>query len=248
MDFNTAKENFDKYINQFNMNNGNIRIKCYHTNMVVRLMEKLAKRMNLSKEEILLAKIIGLLHDIGRFKQIEKAQIIDDLKTNINHAELGCKYLFEEGHIRDFIEDDKYDELIKSAILNHSKLEIDRNLQDKELFFTKMIRDIDKIDILRVIATNDDYELIKEEVDDKVLKDFNNKKLINNKDIKSNSDETIRYLAYIYDIQFKESFELLDETDNLGLFISSLHIPKYSEEFASDCFKKVYKVLDENID
>ena len=248
MDFNIAQENFEKFVNQFDKNNKDIMIRYHHTKMVVRLMEKVSKRMNLSNEEVVLAKIIGLLHDIGRFKQIEIGGSANDESTKINHAKLGCEYLFGENHIRDFITEDKFDEIIESAIFNHNRFEIEPKLSDKSLFFAKMIRDIDKIDILRVIATHEEHEIIKEEIEKKVLDDFKEQKLINHQDIKSKSDKTMQYLSYIFDINFKESFELLEETDNLGLFISSLQIPRYSEDIANDCFKKVNKKLEENID
>ena len=248
MDYNIAQENFEKFVNQFDKNNKDIMIRYHHTKMVVRLMEKVSRRMNLSDNEVILAKIIGLLHDIGRFKQIELSGKADDQLTKINHAELGCKYLFDENHIRDFITENEYDEIIKSAIFNHNRFEIEQKLNDKSLFFAKLIRDIDKIDILRVVAIHEEHEIIEEEIEKRVLDDFNNQKLINHQDIKNKSDKTIQYLSYIFDINFKESFELLEETDNLGLFISSLHIPRYSEDFANDCFKKVNKKLKENID
>lgn len=247
MNYDKAKDSFEQYIKQFDMYNQNINIKYHHTYYVVRLMEKLAKRMHLADDEVILAKIIGLLHDIGRFPQIKAKNQMNDLKTKINHSVLGCEYLFSENHIRDFISTNNYDEIIKNAILNHNCLAIKEGLDEKSLLFAKMIRDMDKVDIFRVLASYDDFELIKEEVSEEALQAFKEKKLIEEIIIKTKSDETLKYLAFVFDINFQESYELLEESDNLALFISSLNIPKYSEDFASGIIAEINNYLQEKL-
>ena len=61
--------------------------------------------LNLSEEDILLAELIGLLHDIGRFEQIKNYHTFLD-KESIDHAEYGNKILFEDDLIRNFITED----------------------------------------------------------------------------------------------------------------------------------------------
>jgi len=100
----------------------------------------------LTKEQMELAKIIGLLHDIGRFEQFKKFGSFSD--KNVDHADESCNYLFKDGHIRDFIEDDRYDSIIEKAIRYHNKFRVPK-LSDEELLFTKMIRDMDKVDIYK---------------------------------------------------------------------------------------------------
>lgn len=67
-----------------------------------------------------LAELIGLLHDIGRFEQIKRYNTFID-KNSINHGQLGVKILFDDNQIRRFIKDSKYDDIIKTAILNHNR-------------------------------------------------------------------------------------------------------------------------------
>lgn len=246
MDYEFAKNSFLEYIKNYDMKNKNILLKYHHTFRVVRLMEVLAKKLELSDKEMTLAKIIGLLHDIGRFEQIKENNSFED--TQLDHARLGCDYLFKENHIRDFVNDDKYDNIIYEAILNHNKLKIDKTVQGESLRFSKMIRDADKIDILQIAATNFEFELFKEEITPTVLKRFKNEKLIDKKMLKTKSDKTLLYLAYIFDINFLESFDLLYETDNLGLFISSIEIPRYSEEFASEIIGLINKKMEKNLE
>lgn len=239
MDYDKAKESFEKYINQFDLEKEELKIKKYHSYAVAHLMEKLAKRIGLNSKEVELAKIIGLLHDIGRFPQFAKSNTLDDRKSKMNHAEIGCDYLFKENHIQDFVEEREYDSIIQESIQNHNKLKIEGRMKAKEYLFSRMIRDTDKIDIFRVLAVYYEHELEKEDVTPKVLEEFKKQKLTSLKNSKTNSDATLNYLSYIYDINLKESYELLEETDNLGLFIGSLKISKQSEKFAEEILKKV---------
>jgi putative nucleotidyltransferase with HDIG domain len=248
MDYNKCLEEFMKYVNNFDLNNEKINIKYYHTLNVVRLMEKLAKYLKLTDSEVELTKIIGLLHDIGRFIQIKENGDYDDLKTKSNHAELGVNYLFRENHIRDFIKEDKYDDIICFVILNHNSLKLKKSNDDKALLFLKMLRDMDKVDIYRVEASYYEHELKSEEVSLDVLNDFNKEAIIDRKKLKTKSDEALSYLSFIYDINFKESFEILNDTDNLELFASSLNISRYDEEFAKKIFDKVRKIVEKNIE
>jgi putative nucleotidyltransferase with HDIG domain len=225
---------FQDFIKQFNLEDEKINIVYNHTLRVVRLMEKLAKYLKLDEEDIELAKVIGLLHDIGRFKEINK------FKDSTN-------YLFLENHIRDFITTDKYDKIIYFAILNNS-LEIDKCRDEKSIKFAKMISDMDSVDIFRVLASFFEYELKEEDVSLELLNDFNNGKAINHEKIKNKSEEVLSYLSRVFDINYKESFEILYDSDNLELFIGSLNISKYNEEFASTIFKKVRNIVDKNID
>ena len=87
-----------------------------------------------------------MLHDIGRFEQVRLYHTFNDGKS-VNHAEIGVKILFEDGLIREFIEDKQYDEIIKIAILNHNRQAIETGLTERQLLHSKIIRDADKIDI-----------------------------------------------------------------------------------------------------
>ena len=130
--FANAIEEFRKYIiENYDPKDGMISLKIRHTYGVVDASEYIAKSIGLDNENIQLARIIALLHDIGRFEQAKQYKDYRDYK-NIDHAELGVKILFEEGFIRKFIQDDKYDNIILKAIKNHNKLEIEDGLNEEE--------------------------------------------------------------------------------------------------------------------
>lgn len=236
-----AIESFEKYISNYDKSIKEITLKYNHSYEVMNLMGELAFRLGLDKEKIELSRLIGLLHDIGRFEQFTQFNSFND--SNIDHAKLGVKYLFEDNHIRDFIEDDKYDSIIKNAIEYHNDYMIPMDLENDELLFTKMIRDMDKVDIYHQVAINYNYVFNAAEVTEKVLTDFKNEKSINRKDKKSKSDAIIQILAFIYDINFDESFDILVETDNFDLFLSIIEVDENSEKLwrklREICFDKI---------
>ena len=118
----------------------------------------LAIKKNFSEEDQKLAELIGLLHDIGRFEQVRIYNTFVD-KISVNHGEMGVKVLFEDGLIEKFVETREYDNIIKTAILNHNKGIIDSDVSGKELEFCKIIRDADKTDICYILLT-DSFENI----------------------------------------------------------------------------------------
>ena len=123
-------------------------LKVTHTYHVAENSKNIAEKLNLSKEDIELAELIGLLHDIGRFEELKITKELNSIK--FDHATYGSKMLFEKGMIRNFVEDSQYDEIIKKAIENHSKLTIEKGLNERELLHSKIIRDADKLDNYRV--------------------------------------------------------------------------------------------------
>lgn len=114
--------------------------------------------MNIDDENTDLAMVIALLHDIGRFTQAKEMKTFREDITNYDHATLGVKLLFEQNEIRNFIEDSKYDSIIKIAIENHSKYILKtEGLTDIEVLHSKIISDADKIDSYRAKTVDDIY-------------------------------------------------------------------------------------------
>ena len=72
MDYNSAKEVFEQYLDGYDRENDKVRLKIVHTYGVVTQSMEIARRMRLPSEDIELARIIALLHDIGRFEQLRR--------------------------------------------------------------------------------------------------------------------------------------------------------------------------------
>lgn len=219
-----AEDAFKKYLENYDVNDDKVKLKVTHTYGVIKASEYLAESLKLDEENKLLAKIIALLHDIGRFEQTKISKDIYDTadKLLFDHAEYGVKILFEDNLIRQFVKDDKYDNIIYKAILNHNKLEIEQGLNEEELFHTKLIRDADKIDNFRVkltenfkvlLGTDDTNAIFNDTISDKVYNDFMSKKLININDNKTYLDRWSGYIAFIFDMNFDASLKYLKEHD-----------------------------------
>lgn len=238
INLNKAKEEFEKYVKPYGIENVKICRKIEHSYRVIEVAEEIAKSLNLEKEDLELAKLIGLLHDIGRFEQIRIYDTFSD-KDSIDHADLGVKILFEDGLIRKFIEDDKYDNIIYKAIKNHNKYAIEDGLDEKKLLHAKIIRDADKTDIyevyIRDIESNENaifnYDNIsKEKISDKVLEVVKEHKLVDRYYTVNEADRYVAALAFIFDFNFKKGLELVKERQYITKLINRVRTENNEEE------------------
>lgn len=229
IDFNNAKKEFKNYLSNYDLNDRMIQLKIRHTYGVVSLSEYIAKDLNLTDEDIELAKLIALLHDIARFEQANEFGDYRDYK-NVDHADLAVRILFEDNLIRKFIQYTKYDSIILKAIKNHNKLEIENGLNEKELLHSKIIRDADKTDNFRVKA-NDSFEDIlnssKEKLEnsiitEKIYNDFMNSKIIVNKERKTDMDCWVSYIAFIFDYNFLSGLKYIKEKNYINIIVNRI--------------------------
>ena len=216
IDIEKAKKYYKEYISKYNPEDPRIALKIAHIYRTAEVAKSIAQKLNLTEQDILLAELIGLLHDIGRFEQVKLYNTFLD-NISVNHAEYGVKVLFEDGLIRNFIEDNKYDLIIKKAILNHNRNEIDSNITDeREILHCKIIRDADKLDIYKVILIDsleaaypiDKYP--KEGISKDIIQGFINNHKIDYSKIKTCVDLLVGQIAYIFDINYIYSLERIN--------------------------------------
>jgi hypothetical protein len=238
-----ANIEFDKYASNFNQNEGRIKLKIEHIKRVAQMSKKIAIHLQLTEEQIMLAELIGLFHDIGRFKQAEIYNTFND-RISINHAELSVKVLFEDNIIDRFNVEEKDKKIIKTAILNHNKAKIEEGLDGEELLFSQIIRDADKMDIFYTICEYD-FESIfwyqgfdSAEISNVLMKEFSEDHFLNYSNIKTNADQIPIFYAYIFDFNFNFSLEFLKEKKYLDKFTD-----RVIEKFESDTVKEQTKKL-----
>lgn len=141
---------FANYTQNYNPQDPKIALKIVHTYRVANNSKVIAESLGLSEEDIEIAWLIGMLHDIGRFEQIRIYQTFNDSKS-VDHAEFGADLLFKDSHLIDnYIGTRDFDELVEIAIRQHNKFKISSGLSERETLFANIIRDADKIDIFRV--------------------------------------------------------------------------------------------------
>lgn len=246
INFEQAKKAFKEYLQQYDLEYGKNELKIKHTYGVVKSSEYIAKKLLLDKEDIELAKLIGLLHDIGRFEQIKNFDCFIDSKR-VDHAILGNKILFKNNFIRNFVKDDKYDNIISKAILNHNRLSIEDNLKDRELLHAKIIRDADKTDNFRVKALDDFENIIdncnkkileNDVISEKIFTDFMNSKIIVREDRNTYMDFWVSYIAFIFDFNYKYGLEYIKEKNYINKIINRLDYKKIDTKEKMQKIKK----------
>ena len=243
INFNSALDEFFRYTEQFKKNL-KIDIKRKHSLRVMKNCEKLAIYLGLNNEEIELAKLIGLLHDIGRFEQINKYNTFLD-RNSVNHAELGIQILFEDNKIRDFIQTNQYDNLIRTSILNHNYREISNDIRDdKILLYCKIIRDADKIDIFPVVINDgienavvfDIDDISKENLTCEIMKDCLNHKYCRKEYMKTNIDCIVVWIKYIYNLNFNYSLKIIKDNNYIDKMIKLVN---YKNEKTNNDMEKI---------
>ncbi len=126
----------------------NIDIKQEHTHQVCLNAVRIAEDLGLDQQETRLAETIALFHDVGRFSQYQQYKTFDD-SISVNHAVLGAKLLVENNVLRDLPKHDQ-DIIVRSVTL-HNVFALPEGLDERSLLFARLIRDADKLDILRVV-------------------------------------------------------------------------------------------------
>lgn len=225
-----ASEEFINHVNNIELNNPRVQVKIDHTFRVSENCKKIATYLKLTEEQIQLAQLIGILHDIGRFEQYKiYNKNTNSIKLNnsikFNHGKAGVEVLKKNQYIRKYIKDDKYDNIILTAIYEHNRYELSKNLSEEKSLFCKIIKDADKLDLIYEAIyvywqEKEQIEMIElGELSPKMLEDFFSQRLSNNKNRISETDQILRFCSFIYDINFDYSFKELKESDNINKMI-----------------------------
>lgn len=230
MNFEECKKVFEEFINNYDLNNEKINLKYLHTFRVVDFSEKIAKSLGLSNEDIEIAKVIGLLHDIGRFEQIKIYDTYDD-SISVNHAHLGVEILKKDNYIDNYIKDEENKKIVLKTILEHNKLKIEDNLDRRTEMFCKLIRDADKLDILEMFTKKIFIiENNNEKISPKVLASALSKKSVNNKDIITKMDYYINKISLVFDLNYPYSKQYVHDNEMITFIIDELIKKKEQEK------------------
>lgn len=123
---------------------------------------------------------------------------------------MGYTILKENDYISKYIQDEESKTIILKAVKSHNKFAIEDGLNDRELFFAKLIRDADKLDILdkQRNEINDNSTTI----DDDVLQTFKEHRLFKRDGTKRNdATQIVQNLCLVFDLNFERSLEIIKE-------------------------------------
>lgn len=246
-----AKQAFKKYIKNYEIKDKKIQLKISHIERTANIAKEIAENLKLEIEDVQLAELIGLLHDIGRFEQVKRYNTFID-KNSVNHGELGVEILFENGLIRDFIEDSQYDEIIRSAILNHNKDEANiKTADERQLLHSKIIRDADKTDILYVLTFEEKEvawekaDFSQEKISDEIYREFIEDKTINYQERKTAADILVSHFAHIYGFNYKYSLRIIKEK---GYFEKIYQRFKFENKETETRINHIYEIVNKYLE
>lgn len=215
---NFIESTFAEYVSYYNAEDPKVKLKIDHTYRVAALCEQIGESVLESDEQIDVAWLLGMLHDIGRFEQLRRFGTFSDAQS-IDHANFGADLLFKDGLLEQYVEiaDPALRALIEHAIRQHSAYRIDESLDDVTKTFCKILRDADKIDILKVnhdVPTEEIYN-----VTTKVLKnDIVSQGVMDNfklhqatpRAMKQTAvDNIVGHISLVYELEYPISYELV---------------------------------------
>lgn len=230
-----AKKQFNAFLDEFDREDDKVKLKIVHTYGVVDAAYKIALRMELKQEEVLLAELIALLHDIGRFEQLRQFGSFEP--TTMDHAAYGVELLFgEKMMIRRFIPEDSWDDVIRYAIARHSDYQLEKTGDRETDLQAALIRDADKLDNCRVkleepveVLLGVDAKIVGEqEISDKIWQTCMERRSVLSADRVTKMDYWVSYVAYFFDINFPATAAVILEQNYIAHIVG--RIPYSNEE------------------
>lgn len=225
---------FKNYTADYNPADEKIRLKIDHTYRVAWLCERIAKSQGLSENDVEIAWLLGMLHDIGRFEQIRRYGTFSDA-VSVDHAKFGADLLFHEGlverYAKGYMTED--DGMLELAIRCHNMYRLPDSLNERQRLFCNILRDADKIDILRVhvdVPMEAIYNVTTEElrnstVSAAVLESFYREETVLKSIRKTAADYVVGHISLLFELVYPESLRIAAEQ---GYIFQIL-------DFQSDC-------------
>lgn len=235
---------FENIISKYNLLEKNNKRKLSHMKRVAEYSYFTSNKLHLGYRNRILTYIISLFHDIGRFDENKIFGIIDD-KNDFDHAEQSIKILFNCEEFLAFLEQyhlTSYIKIIKESIFYHNKLTIPAK---KNNIFLKILRDSDKIDILDLVISG---EIIPLNLDDifsrKNISFIKNRRCISNENIKNNSDKILKYLSFIFDINYNFNLKYI-YNEKIPRLYEKIDIS--SSKIINEQFNEIKKIIDKYV-
>ena len=254
-DLNNLKQWFSKYVHSFYCADPIVQeallLKEEHSLCVCDEILNIGRGLDMTPDNLRLAEVMALFHDIGRFEQVTRYKTFVDGKSE-NHAEMGVKILKQEKTLRAL--DGDTQELILKAISYHNRLSVPEDESYTCIYFSKLLRDADKLDIFNIVSAyyvNDSEKSAAVELDlpdtptvsDKIIKSINEGKMIGMQQLQSLNDFKLLQMSWVHDINYQPTFQLIFERDYLQKIRNTLPATKEIDRI----YSRLISYLKENI-
>jgi len=208
-----------------------IDMKEAHTFRVCAAIDRIAAGLGLLENDRRIAFVTALFHDIGRFPQYRKYRTFRDPDSD-NHAKLS---LWELNRHRVLHSLDLAERLLISrAIIFHNRRRLPCRLDQNTALHCQLIRDADKVDILRVMVEQFQMEeslrnpvitlgletdsLVREEVYSLLFEG----RAMSYTELKTTNELKVLQMSWVFDINFRPSFEILRERNDIGALAATM--------------------------
>ena len=251
--YSIIKKRFLDYINlmSFNQEQENIlnTLKLTHTNRVDELSEILSgsvfKNDGNCSEYIVLAKIIAVLHDIGRWNQMQTHNGFTDNTDKSDHGEIGADIILKNDILNGI--ENEYEQIVITAVREHSKKYIN-TYDDFTQTFVNIIRDADRIDNLYIEVENysnkdnsmksilpfsDEHRLSQQ-----IYNSIMNNSLADAKDRETKIDFKFFKMAWCFDMKIEKSIEIICENKYIENIYSDINLPDKTMRTAYEKIKQ----------
>lgn len=226
---------FYTYVRQFkrgaDLCTENAILKENHTIRVCNEILSIGSGLELTADKMRLTEITALFHDIGRFEQYARYKTFSDGKS-VNHAALGVEILKKNKVLKDF--DPSMQDLICRIIGYHNRAALPADETADCLFFAKLLRDADKLDIWRVVTRhyensdgrrNPALELDLPDtgqISENVYKSLTSHRIVEFKDVKTLNDFKLLQAGWVFDIHFEQTLYALHARKYLDIIQRAL--------------------------
>ena len=151
--FEQARADFDRHVAHFRGPDGSLpfalEAKFRHTGEVCEITEKIvAGEARFSPRDTLVFRLCALFHDISRFEQYDKFKTFLD-RHSFDHGDRSAALIDELELVPELFPEDRA--CVIDAVRSHNKFAIPADLPPAHLAAAKMVRDADKLAILRLI-------------------------------------------------------------------------------------------------
>ncbi len=211
----------------------NIGLKERHTFKVCENIIRISQELSLGEDRMLLAEAIALFHDIGRFPQYAKYKTFRD-SISVNHGLLGAETLREKNVLRELSLDER--EVIIRSVMFHNAFSLPGKEREEIVFYIRLIRDADKLDIWRVFL--DHYESPAKDrasavglglpeapgYSEQVLSNLYRKRIVSLSTVRTLDDFKLLQLSWVFDLNFVPSYFLVAERNYMERIIA--HLPQ----------------------
>ncbi|MDD5482750.1 MAG: HD domain-containing protein [Kiritimatiellae bacterium] len=213
---------FEAYLRKFAGKDGKLppmlQLKLDHSRRVAADAAAIARDLGFDSGDARTAGTLGLLHDVGRFVQFTRHRTFRD-DHSLDHGRRGAEILAASVPLATCSDPDR--RRLTTGVLYHNKMNLPAGLAPDVIDFVRLIRDADKLDISFVLYRawkNGDllrspditfHVNLEGPLNPGALEEIKRRKSVSMKNVKSLHDFFLLQLSWVYDFNFRPSYQRL---------------------------------------